>query len=390
MKRVLFTSILLLLCINIQAQRSEQELKKAIEQRWEETRTRAQRFLTEARISSISSLNLFVSTSGFTRKEREKLDSLDVWIDIGEVYDEEMRKRVVQLLQNEYRQDELDTLLNRHLKSEAFILRRQAFDICRFDTLQVFKDSLAAYHKRIQKEKQERGERANHISQYSTVVMRDILQLDTTTIFIHTFDSLSYQFRIERTNYLQNRWLFPIEAVIEVSGFIGDERFIVPLEQLYKNSAEVRIRNFAEMSLVQMRVEPYFSAFMNRLILPLDAIKSGQVSEFNLNIVDCRWGNCLPGLIFSEIFLELSKYLFSTYCYINMPLGNDTRTKPDRCLFQDTYQVIRYHILNEDLQKIMAEYPELPFNPEKSIEIRQRVFDWMQGNYGNYEIRRIW
>lgn len=69
----------------------------------------------------------------------EQLQKMKINIDLGIVYNNDMRNRIVQLLNNEYKDEEIDTLINRHLLQSMLTNRLLALEMCKYDTSKLFR-----------------------------------------------------------------------------------------------------------------------------------------------------------------------------------------------------------------------------------------------------------
>jgi len=292
------------------------------------------------------------------------------------VYDDEMIARMIQLLNNEYRQDELDTLVNREMAWYTHSwFEQDAMRIMQVDTSKVFLQ--------IQDSLNQHRDREIHPGLYQDFDVFQYLGLDTTAHFHFLIDSLKVAQREEKINYYLTNYVYlPIMDIVRQCGFIKDERLIEPLINLYNKLKENNIgdeKNYrsliaqAKWSLFMMRVEPYYSEVLNTLLYSLDEIRA-------MDFVG-------PVYALAEIlnnqdsFRELSKYMFS-----NAPTGVSSEFGFQGNAYLNAFEYIKRFIENDDLQKmITAENFNIHIE-----ENRQRVYDWMQANYGKYEIRRIW
>jgi len=196
----------------------------------------------------------FRSASTHNREHlREKADSLN--LDIGMIYDDNMRNRIVQLLRNEFAKNELDTIVARRFKVYEEQIRVKAFDLCRFDTLQPFQDSLYIYW--------ERRSRTHHKDYWKYNVMGR-LHLDTTAIFQKIFDSLFQEWKEQTITEAKETIQFDLKRIIKLCGAIKDRRFAPPLTDLFTQSLDEEIRRLAEIALVQMHIEPYRKNYFQR------------------------------------------------------------------------------------------------------------------------------
>lgn len=312
----------------------------------------------------------------FSSRERLLIDSLELILPIGMLYSDEMRDRIVQLMRNELREDEIDTLINRRIDRRKERYMREVFRICRFDTLEIVQSMIDSLFVDLKSRNPEdslliRFEHIERIRFQDTVFQ--LLQLDTTAIFRRVFDSLVEGDKIMwRREFLTNpgRELTPLA---EISGHIGDERFVEPLIEALSNPW-FRQNRVIE-ALVRMRVEPYFSEYMKSRIRTVEQIKS-EHPGFDIN-------DLVYVLRTQESFLELSKYLLSDFPLRHEQAGDESLVSAT--MFQGAFMLIRRNIVNADLQE-MLEGKTGWSNPE----LRIPLYEWMQANFGNYEIRRIW
>jgi len=291
------------------------------------------------------------------------------------IYDDNMRKRIVQLLRNEYREDELDTLVVRRLSRRVEEIRRQTFVIYGYDTLQVFKDNLLTHFER---EKTQNTEEYKRRRKHPDAFKWDVLTLlgfDTTAIYKKIFDSLFQELRNEQIISIQNQWEFCIECIIKASGYIKDQRFVSPLEDIYKNSADNRIKRAAEEALVRMQINPYYENYVHKRTRTIESVQT-QRPDFDLSDLVFIWRS-------QNSFKELSKYLLSDYPYVYYSSGGEEDEVTSVSF--EAFLYIQNNIMNADLQEILKTKSAMD-----NSEAKKTLYDWMQENYGNYEIRRIW
>ena len=300
----------------------------------------------------------------------EKADSSN--LNIGMVYDESMRNRIVQLLRNEFREDELDTVVARRFVLYQKRIRRQALDLGMFDTLPIFRDSLQAT--------KERRFSPPPVPRFVRNDIIDFLQFDTTAVFQKIFDSLSREWEKQTRAEAKTTIQFDLRALIELCGRINDERFIPELKRLYAESSDERIKETAEVVLVRMNVEPFRENFFRERIRRIEYIKNNPPevkSTFNRTL-----GNPISDIAWNfrdqSVFKELSRFLLFDGPYEHLQINGDIHTIS---IQQKVYQNIWIHVRNSDLREMMVR--RMFGNPE----LYKKVHEWMQKNYGRYEFR---
>jgi len=362
--KILFYVFLFVVCAGF-----SQNIPADIQQRLDEIRVQTRVRLDSARVNGLGVLPGvdLLSTRLFPLPEqRKRADSLGLELHWGMVYDEPMRERLVQLLNNKIREDELEILIDRAMarieNMGMAIFEQDAMVAMGVVNTREFRQVQDSLNRNRDKTVRERPYQNFDVFQY--------LQYDTLTVFRQTVDSLKKQEREDfRTHYLNQR--IEISMIALVCGRIGDERFVEPLINAL-NRPDIDNREFGAIreSLVRMKVEPYYSEFVEDLIFSLEEIKEMDfVTHLNF-YVDL--------LHTQESFRELSKYLHSN-AYTNFSSEGPGGNASLRAL-----QLINQNIENEDLQ-ILINDPS--FDRRRDI---LKVYDWMQENYGKYEIRRIW
>jgi hypothetical protein len=170
---------------------------------------------------------------------------------------------------------------------------------------------------------------------------------------------------------------FDIDYLIEVCGNINDERLIKPLINImenpekFKNYAPNYLKQCVTYTFVQMKIEPYYSNYINSNTHSLEEIKKKQHITY-LSI--------FAELLHSqESFRELSKYLLSSAYTMYTSEG------PTGVAYETAFRYIMEYIKNEDLREITG-------NPD-TFDIKEgrfKIYEWMQENYGKYKIKRLW
>jgi hypothetical protein len=344
--------------------------------------------LLKTKLINFLAYNKKSSSYGKTRHDLEKeLDALNPQLHWQMIYDDSMIERMIQLLNNKYRKDEFDTLINRRWQRiEKKDWKRIVMYTMKADTLKIFKyikDSLNVHrNKNIHKDIYQDDE----VFQY--------LRLDTTSRFRFVKDSLMQAEHERVVNDYLNSYHFEIGNLIRTCGYVNDKRFVEPLIDLLnkiKRRAEEITKVLEEKesydleneknlnekiipviknTLVRMKVEPYRTDLLKELTQPLDTVKK---QDFT--------GKPDYLSIFADnpdYLLELSKYLHSDANTMITSEGFDGTA------YEDAYITIKKYIKNKSLWDIINQ-PD--FDLEKD---RFTIYDWMQKNYGKYEIKRLW
>jgi hypothetical protein len=288
------------------------------------------------------------------------------------VFDDAMIERMMQLLNNEYREDELAILVNRDLKLvdinggwDRLAMLKLGADTLSFvinagDSLNRYRDTL------IQSE-----------YQYFDAFL--YLKMDTTKQFQLILDSM-LQFRNENiVNSYMNQICFDLESIIVACGLISDERFINPLVNIINNPNKLdtfkaeNLKSCAINALIQMNIEPDYSYYFNLLSYPLNEIQNKKF------ISDSEIGFFAESFHNQESFRELSKYLHSTAFTFATSEGYEGDASVS------AFKYITRYIMNKELWEIIGD--PSTFNLKEG---RFQIYNWMQLNYGKYEIKRFW
>ena len=320
----------------------------------------------------------------FSDKEYWSIDSLDLDLNVSMIYDDEMRNRIVQLVRNEFQEWELDSLVNSRIMRRTITYEREARKSCKFDTLQIFRVALDSFYVDLKNKNPEDSilVKYEYVEKYKyEPEIFKMLQLDTTSIFRQAYSELVEREReSEREDYLTNgyRYFNNYTYLAELSGYIGDKRFVQPLIELLDKSEDYQKERIIE-ALARLRAEPYYTDYVKeRMPRTIEQIQN-ESPNFRID-------NLVYILGTQESFRELSKYLLSDY-----PEAWDIRDLPDGVqhipspMWRQALRLIDNNIKNNDLQEIIGGW-QTSNNPE----LTKLVYDWMQKNYSKYEIRRIW
>ncbi|GHT29041.1 hypothetical protein FACS189432_07810 [Bacteroidia bacterium] len=316
----------------------------------------------------------------------ELWETLDKYnLNLGMIYDNAMRDRLVELVQYKFREYEIDTFMNRHIANNVISNRSYAFDACKFDTLTIFKSTLDSLFLDV----------INHATEEEKIIINkyytfeknkykkqvfSLLNLDTTEIFKQTYKTLTERDNAEWKEYIVAPKAYNRTGLAELCGQIGDKRFIKPLIEALDKPDNFERETVLE-ALARMRVEPYYSEYVKfRMPRTIEQIKN-ESPGFKIDDFVYVLGT-------QEAFLELSKYLLSDYMYsIDMAsaapeIETQMHITP---MSMGALNLIYNNIENKDLQAIF---------PDRYIyshpELAQPVYDWMQKNYGKYKIKRLW
>ncbi|NLU40562.1 MAG: hypothetical protein GXX78_16915 [Bacteroidales bacterium] len=350
---------------------SAQNLPKEFEQRLSRYKSEAEEKLKTFRTSREGDLRYDLSFC-FLDNEKHLLDSLGIKLNIGMVYDQSMRERITQLLRNEFADEELDGMIDRSLQFSNDQFWRTAMDSCRFDTLTLYKqvyDSIVPIWKVTEPEKWF-GEFKYRVCKY--------MELDTTGCFKYKYEIISNEYRKLFIDELKNESLFNLDEIAMLAGYIGDTAFIEPLIAALDND-----RNFTRervlKALVRMKVEPYYTDYFNAI--PQEQHEIGALRWFEIY----RKIDDLANLIRTqESFLKLSKYLLCTIAVDYIHIGLESYEGKSAQELAAEY--ISRDILNEEVQKELCPWQSIIGG---SVDY-EKLYEWMQANYGNYQIRRIW
>jgi hypothetical protein len=381
MKRIILLSIY---CIVFANAIYSQAMPVFVRQKLDSIKKEARKALMDYRIGDgymrlPFGLGFYLPGNVFSYDETQLIDSLNLKVNIGMIYDDAMRNRIVELMQNKFQEYELDTLINRQMSYRIIAYERVAMETCLIDTLPLFKITLDSLCNALESQNAlDLSKQANKVYNYEVF---KFLKLDTTTRFQQVHESLIEKEKKQWREYLLTNKSYYRADLAELCGYIGDKRFIQPLiEALGKAEEDYQKKKILE-ALARMRVEPYYRDYVKYRTRPLE-----QVKDANKNV-----GFDIDDFVYvlgtQESFLELSKYLFSNYIYAR-DSDDSSGTNSETAVYylsEKAFDLIQENIMNEDLQKIINGRSSYS-NPE----LLQSVYDWMQKNYGKYKIKRIW
>jgi len=345
---------------------------------------------------SIGALSRFFSDGeGIKNKERE-LALAKLNLEWNMVFDDYMIDRTIQLLNNEYRKEEFDSLVNTELaiinKNRQW--ERETMFELKIDESRIFRHAMDSLNRHRNME--------THPNRYNFEEALYYLGIDTTAYFRLAVDSIIRAAKQENIDNYLNRFHFDIEGLIQSCGFIGDSRLKEPMFsllnkykkrldflkkeiELLENKEETeevreildsyrderiekeRIINALYISSVQMRVEPYYTHFFEKWGCPTDDY-------------------CIVYFYYHPIDLFRNQEIFSITAnsLLSTDKVNITGDGDYRLAYEDAYKDIVQYIENDSLWKIINNHG---FNLKKD---RFKIYDWMKKNYGKYQIKRIW
>lgn len=303
-------------------------------------------------------------------------------LNIGMIYDEPMRQRIMALMRNEYEDWELDTLVNRYLNRNIDTFTCRAIDQIQPDTSAFFRMALDSVFAEVVRRNSEAPPspwmKKNYI--YETFLS---LQLDTTAIFRQLFaEKKELTAQKVRERYLaEDGKYFQYTLIAKLCGYIGDPRFeklLIEALDKPKTFNKPDVLN----ALVRMKVEPYYSDYLKKWI-------GRSQEDINTQEPDFKLDELADIIRTQEAFREISRYLFSEIPYAIIFHDMDQTQVP---LYLKAFSLIRKNINNKEMREFAERgrvYEEGDYGFE-DLELRKEVYEWMQNNYGKYEIKRLW
>jgi hypothetical protein len=401
MKRLICFSFLSLFVLNFT---QAKKFPDFVQQRLDSVKKEAKRSLERYRIWDVKidggyrwlplQLGTVFSSGVFSYDETQLIDSLGLDLYVGLIYDDEMRNRIVQLMKNQYQEWELDSLVNRHIGMSVRYNSYEAFENCKFDTLQYFKDSLDNFYTNFKNKHINDSLMYDRYVKYENFYKKEnryevfkLLQLDTTAIYKQSYNKIvEKQKKQERQNILNSTGHYrDYINLAELCGYINDKRFIQPLIDILNtsfnidaDSKEVVYKTVIE-ALVRLRIEPYYSDYVQHRTLTQEQIQDDKGLHFKLE-------DFVYVLRTQEAFLELSKYLISNKPY-GITMVDYTNRSKIICspASQEAFYLIQNNIENIEIQKMMKGE-----NSYSDTKVLKQIYDWMQNNCRKYKIKRIW
>lgn len=306
-------------------------------------------------------------------------ESYGLDLSIDGLFDKDMRKRVVQLLKNEYEEGEFEKLVNRRISKIG-----------------------------------DKNEYARHqINWYKLPKSLHKVYKDTSSVEFKAFADSCWNDKIESIKKdCKENYQFDVYRLLNTCRYLHDKKIAKQLIKMYNDTTLSEYHYSIQTVLISMKIEPFYSDCFKRnmfkdTIYDDDPDYAGDM----FNNIDT-----LSQLIYSqESFLEISKFLLSNkkihYDEIddegNISNGSRTvssdmtefRKEPStEYVFYDAFVAITA-IRNQDLWDLIGVFPwgeeEYFLNGVGDIvpfvyKNRQKMYDWMQANYGKYEIAPRW
>ena len=288
-----------------------------------------------------------------------------------------MRNRLLQLLKNEYRPDELDTLAERGVALSFEANEKLALDICKFDTMKLFKNTLDNFFNEV-KRKQPKEYGYKYFYNYNVF---KILKLDTTLIFRQVLESIIIKDKASYIYDIKNNNNQDLSSIAELCSYVNDKRFIKPLIEALNKPNNFRRKVVIE-ALARMKVEPYLTNLLKENTHTKAKVLSGNNIDYTL----------FTGVLRSqESFLELSKYLKSNIpCHFTSEETEEERQRHGGELKFCILQAIYNNLENEDMKTLIGNgtdkiYVPYDITPEWDAAL-DKLYNWMQKNCGRYKI----
>jgi hypothetical protein len=287
------------------------------------------------------------------------------------LYDDAMIERIIQLLNNEYKEDELSTLVNKQMD---IFFRNSAFD---YMVMSHIKADTSICFLQVQDSLNRHRDKNIHKGLFQTDEVFRYLGMDTTARYHFLVDSFRKDAKEKVIQTYLTQVHFDIDYLIRQCGQINDERLIKPLIYIMENPGRFKpykpdyLKQCVIDAFIQMKIEPYLSECLKSNTHSLEEIKKKEI---------------VPGLgIFAEFlhsqesFRELSKYLLSSAYTMYTSEG------PAGVAYETAFRYFMEYIENEGLWEITG-------NPD-TFDIKEgrfKIYEWMQENYGKYKIKRLW
>jgi len=372
MKKIYLITLLNLLFSNaILAQKLPEDIAKTINELKKETSIRLNNIRTNPKSGSlyISYIQWILPTEQFKKAEK-----LNLKLDLGLIYDNDSRNRLLQLLKKEYRGDEIDTLLTRYLKEIIYAAEITALKSCKFDTMHLFKVALDSFYREIKRIK---PNDYGYPHFYNYEVFK-ILKLDTTTVFKEQLEFIIEKRKNSFIKNIGNNKYVDLSSYAKLCGLINDKRFVQPLIEALNKPGNFN-RQVVIEALARMKVEPYCTELLKENTKTISDIEFGESADWELLLYVIRN---------QESFLELSKYLKSdAECsitsdeYYKRRYGDELKY----CVFEALYN----NLENKDLKRILnigGDKFNMPYDKTPEIDVAvERLYLWMQKNYGKYK-----
>lgn len=290
----------------------------------------------------------------FTREETDMFYSCGRVPQASLMYDEYSRKRILQLLKNEFEEGELDSLVDMYSSFSA-------------------RDGI--YHGKF---------RFTGEEDYKNKFLRD----RNSEAYKQLVDSCIELCKPIQRERLKNTYCFLIGYIIQLAGVIESKEIVDQLLLMYDDPKFEEYKEEIYTALVCQKVEPFYSKF----------IKEGKYDE-SKNYYDLMpnvnlWTRtCVVYNTYSqEAILDLLPYLDSDKSGELVVSSDETEIIPTP-IKNDAFSVVIVHIMNKDLwAKLGVENPR-KFSPPDDYLTPKRIKmikKWITSNYGKYQLRRVW
>lgn len=293
-------------------------------------------------------------TDYFEREEADMFYSCGREPKASLMYDEYSRKRILQLLKNEFEEGELDSLVDMY---SSFSAREGVYiGKYRFTGKEDYKNKFL---------------RDRNSEEYKQLV-----------------DSCIELCKPIQRERLLTTYCFSIKYIIKLAGIIESKEIVDQLLRMYDDPKCEEYKSRIYIALVRQKVEPFYSNF----------IREGKYDESkdyydimpNVNI----WNR--TSVVYytysQEAILDLLPYLDSDK-FGTLVVASETTQYFDTPLKMDAFRVIMEFLINKDFwTKLGVDNPQ-KFSPPDDFLTPKRVKmikKWIKSNYGEYQLRRFW
>lgn len=301
-------------------------------------------------------------------------ESYNVDCSLNSRFDKDMRKRVLQLLRNEYAEGELEKAMQRELDKWGF--NKVTYGQSRINWYKLPK----SLHK---------------------------IYKDTSSVEFKAFADSCWQVKMEsmRKKYTEN-YMFNLDALLNVCYYLKDKKIEKQLIKMLNDTTLKQYHKEIQAALICRHIEPYYTqCFMRNMYND-----TTYDSKMRCNI------DTLSHYIHSqESFRELSKFLL-TNTIVHWVDADDmddngsivsTKTisqesdemvynENNDYIFFDAFLEIKWKIRNQDLWDSLGYHPNNKDEEYRNdlmffaFQNRRKIYEWMQANYGKYQIAPQW
>lgn len=270
------------------------------------------------------------------------------------MYDEYSRKRILQLLKNEFEEGELDFLVDMYSSYSA-------------------RDGI--YHGKY---------RFTGEEEYKNKFLRD----RNSEAYKQLVDSCIEMCKPIQRERLLTTYCFSIKYIIKLAGVIESKEIVDQLLKMYDDPKCEEYKSRIYTALVRQKVEPFYSNFIKER--KYDESKGYYDLLPNVNF---RTRTSVVYYTYSQdAILDLLPYLDSDTFGILEAVSEESQFF-NLPLKMDAFNIIKMHIMNTDLwAKLGVENP-IKFSPPDDYLTPKRIKmikKWIKSNYGKYQLRRVW